>query len=821
MALYSLEKISRIVGSETEGNSNINIRNLLTDSRAISEPDASLFFALKGKAHNGHDFITDLYERGVRAFVISEGKDLVQSFPGAGFIRVNDTLTALQELAAHHRQLFSCPLIGITGSNGKTIVKEWLYHCLEDSFTITRSPKSYNSQIGVPLSLWLLNEKTGLGIIEAGISLSGEMKILQRMIKPDIGIFTNIGAAHQENFLSVEQKINEKLKLFYGCQTLIFCLDHNDLKKCIDRTSELAGVRLFSWSVTSKADLQITGVIRRKNSVTIKGIFLRKTIEVTIPFTDGASVENSIHCMALLLLLNTEPGKIASVMQSLPPVAMRLEQKAGINGCTLINDSYNSDITSLSIALDVLERQLQHKSKTLILSDILQSGKNQDELYHMVSGLMAEKSVNRIIGIGDAIYENRQFFKIPGRFYRTTEEFLFQFSPADFNDEGILIKGSRKFEFEKISALLELKKNTTRIEINLSALVHNLNHYRSLLKPGTHIMVMVKAFSYGSGRHEIANVLQHQRVDYLGVAFADEGVGLRKAGITLPVIVMNPEPESFDLIIRYRLEPEIYNLGSLHLFNDYVIHNQEINYPVHIKLDTGMHRLGFLESETEVLCSALSTCSNIRVRSVFSHLAGSDEEIFDDFSEKQIGIFEKMSSKIIKSIGYPAARHVLNTAGIERFPDAQYEMVRLGIGLYGSCNVHPDKLRNVSTLKSTIQQIKTVNKGETIGYSRMGRVKRTSEIAVVPIGYADGLNRKLSNGKGRFLVKGKQAPIIGNICMDMTMIDITGITAQEGDEVIIFGDEYPVDQIAKELGTIPYEILTGISERVKRVYYHD
>lgn len=821
MVTYNIENISRILNGRIQGKTHITVRNILTDSRAIAVPDVSLFFAIKGRNHNGHDYIADLYQRGVRAFVISEGTNLQTEYPDAGFIIVENTVNALQQLAGHHRGLFTCPVVAISGSNGKTIIKEWLYHCLANNFTIARSPKSYNSQIGVPLSLWLLDDQTDLGIFEAGISLPGEMNKLRQIIKPDIGIFTNIGEAHQENFLNIEQKTQEKLKLFYGCKTLIFCQDHHLISNCIDQSPELTGVEFFRWSFTSKANLQITGIIRKKGTTSIKGVYNHKSVQVTIPFTDNASIENSIHCLAFLLLQEVDTETIQSRMSTLPPVAMRLEQKNGINGCTIINDSYNSDITSLSIALDVLERQLHHKKRTLILSDIFQSGKKQNELYNMVSHLCAEKNVTRIIGIGEAIYEHQQFFSMPGKFYHTTDEFLYQFSPGDFQNECILIKGSRSYRFERISSLLELKKNTTRIEINISALVDNLNYFRSLLKPGTKIMVMVKAFSYGSGKHEIANMLQHQRVDYLGVAFADEGVELRKAGITIPIIVMNAEPESFDLMIQYGLEPEIYSLTCLKLFNDTVIRHQEINYPVHIKIDSGMHRLGFQPAETSALCSALKECQNILVKSIFSHLAGSDEKDFDDFTGKQIRCFEEMSAEIMHVLGYRVIRHILNSAGIERFSDFQYEMVRLGIGLYGISTINADKLRNISTLKSTILQVKTVKKGETVGYNRMGKTDRDSRIAIVPIGYADGLNRKLGNGKGKFLVQGKPAPVMGNICMDMTMIDVTDIPAEEGDEVIIFGDAAPVTKLSKLLGTIPYEIMTGISGRVRRVYYHE
>jgi Alr-MurF fusion protein len=818
---YSLGKIAEITGGIPSGTTDTIISQLITDSRTPAVSEASLFFALIGTQHDGHRFVTELYQKGVRSFVVSKMHAEYKALAGAGFVLVNDTLPALQALAQHHRELFTCPVIAITGSNGKTIVKEWLNHCLDEKFIITRSPKSYNSQLGVPLSLLLMEECTSLCIIEAGISNAGEMRKLQKMIRPDMGIFTNIGEAHQENFKSIEEKIHEKLRLFYSCQTLIYCADHKPIKSCIEQTPELAGVKLFSWSVTGKADVQIAGISRQNNSTVFRALHNGSAYDIEIPFTDNASVENAMHCLALLLLLGTDAALIASKMRDLPPVAMRLEQKNAINGCTLINDSYNSDINSLSIALDVLNRQVQHTKKTLILSDILQSGKRDYELYSFVSSLAKEKGINRMIGIGNLISENAGLFNIPGVFYKTTGAYIEKFNADDFDNEAILLKGSRKFEFEKIAALLELKKHTTRIEINLAALVHNLNYFRSLLHKETKTMVMVKALSYGSGRFEIANILQYQRVDYLGVAIADEGVNLRQAGITLPVMVMNPEPESFDLMIQYRLEPEIYSLQLLEGFQKAVIRNQEIDYPVHIKLDTGMHRLGFLQNEIRQLCEILPNLRNIKIASVFSHLAGSDEEQLDEFTEEQISLFKIRADTIIQTLGYPVMRHILNTSGIERFPSAQFEMVRLGIGLYGISSHNSGRLVNVSTLKSTILQIKKVMPGESVGYGRKGKPVTPSQIAIVPVGYADGLNRKLSNGKGYFLVNGKKAPVIGNICMDMTMIDITGIDAKEGSEVVILGEGISVATVAKTLDTIPYEVLTGISERVKRVYIHE
>lgn len=821
MAIYSLGKIAEITGGRQAGETNITIHQLLIDSRSAAVSPFSLFFAINGRNHNGHRYIAELYQRGVRAFVISEPEGQFKSLTGAGFVFVEDTLKALQKLARFHRKLYSCPVVAISGSNGKTIIKEWLYHCLSDKFQITRSPKSYNSQVGVPLSLMLLDENTGMGIFEAGISFPGEMDRLQYMIDPDIGIISNIGEAHQENFRDLEQKAVEKLRLYYGCHTLIYCCDHLIINKILKQTPELAGVRLFGWSTTGKGDLQIYDVRRTTDKTSFKTSYKNKTLNITIPFTDGASFENAIHCLAFMVWLDTDKTTILSKLAGLPPVAMRLEQKSAIHGCTLINDSYNSDFNSLSIALEVLNQQIQHTRKTLILSDILQSGKKQDELYRNVASLVREKGVDRIIGVGPSMVSYSGVFTIPGKFYENTQAFIAGFNADEFQNEAILIKGSRQFEFEKITALLEQKKHTTRIEINLNALVHNLNYFRSLLQPGTKTMVMVKALSYGSGRHEIASILQFQRVDYLGVAFADEGVSLRQAGITLPIMVMNPEPESFDTMIHYRLEPEIYSFRILEMFHKAVIRNQEIACPVHLKIDSGMHRMGFLPSETERLCQDIIRYRNVKICSIFSHLAGSDEEIHDSFTGSQIETFRQISDQIMGAIGYPVIRHILNSSGIERFPHAQFDMVRLGIGLYGISSVNSSRLHTVSTLKSTILQIKPVEPGETVGYGRLGKPEKPSQIAVVPVGYGDGLNRRLSNGKGKVLVRGNLVPIVGNICMDMTLLDVTGTGAEEGDEVILFGDNPSVMTLAADLDTIPYEVLTGISERVKRVYIHE
>ena len=820
MPEYNISEIAKIIGKALIGD-DLPIHFLLTDSRRIISPEDSIFFALSGERRNGHDFINELYERGVRTFVVSENYHILTELADANYIFVNDTLQALQELARYNRSLFKKPVIGITGSNGKTIIKEWLFHCLSKIKSIARSPKSYNSQIGVPLSLWFLEKENDLGIFEAGISRPGEMENLQKIIYPTVGIITNIGEAHQENFQSIEQKIDEKLKLFYSCEKLIYCKDHQLIDHYIDSKHLFNDIKLFRWSFSQKADLQILNIKKKSYSTFLTGLYKGHTYDLHIPFTDKASIENAVHVWAALLCLGVSQKIITEQISSISPVAMRLEIKQGINNCTLINDSYNSDINSLAIALDTLNMQTQHSAKSLILSDILQTGRHQKDLYKDIAGLVKEKGINRIIGIGNEISAYSDLFKIPGKFYSGTNEFIEQVADLNFQNEAILLKGSRQFEFERVSAILENKTHLTRLEINLDALINNLYYYRSLLEPKTKIMIMVKAFSYGSGSYEIANLLQFHKVDYLGVAFVDEGISLRQAGITLPVLVMSPEPGSYDQMIKYRLEPEIYSFRTLELFHKAVKRNQEISYPAHIKIDTGMHRLGFLENEIDKLCDMLNRLENIRVVTVFSHLAATDEPVHDEFTNKQVAGFDRISNKLIKSLGYTSSRHILNSSGIERFPDAQYDMVRLGIGLYGSSTFNQDKLRNVSSLKSTVSQIKKVKANDTIGYGRTGKVNKEITIGVIPAGYADGIDRKLGNGKGKFLIRNKFVRIVGNICMDMCMVDITGINVEEGDDVIIFGDDYPISEIAKQLNTIPYEILTSISNRVKRIYYHE
>jgi alanine racemase len=826
---YSIEHVTRIVRGSLKGVSSgrTGITELVIDSRRLASPARSLFFALVTKRNDGHKYIGELYRMGVTAFVISEETFPVETYPEAAFILVSDTLSAMQELAAFHRRQFSIPVIGVTGSNGKTVVKEWLYQLMGEDRRVLRSPKSYNSQIGVPLSVWQLHGEYDLAVFEAGISEVDEMDRLQAIILPTIGLFTNIGQAHDENFTGTAQKVKEKLRLFTGVDTLFYCKDYPVIHEEITAAGWTGKTRLFTWSRKREATLQIIAVTKYSGHHTsIQGIFGDRRIEIAIPFVDDASVENAIHCWSVMLYLGYENDVIAARMSRLSPIAMRLEMIEGINHCTIINDSYNSDINSLNIALDFVNLQHQQKGKTIILSDILQSGRDEDALYSEIAGLLKQKGIGRIIGIGRGISRQAGKFGIPGNFFDSTEDFLTRYPLNSFQDESILVKGARKFEFEKISRALQQKAHDTVLEINLNALVSNLNYFRSKLSPSTRIMAMVKAFSYGSGSYEIAKVLQFHRVDYLAVAYADEGVELRKAGITLPIMVMNPDEQGLEAILRHRLEPEIYNFRVLGLLENAIRRNGTNGQPVvsiHLKLDTGMHRLGFEEDDLPGLMQKLNKNESLRISSVFSHLAASEDPLEDEFSRQQIGRFMEMSRSIKASLPYHIFLHILNSAGISRFPEAQFDMVRLGISLYGIATFAGDEdaLQNVSTLRTIISQIKHIPAGQTIGYNRKWKPERDSVIAVLPIGYADGLNRRLSNGRGRLLVQGRFVPIIGNICMDMCMVDITGIPAREGDSVIIFGKQHPIQELAREMETIPYEILTSISRRVKRIYYFE
>ncbi len=836
---YPLSNIAKITNALVlKEAKTTEISHLVFDSRKISNPESSLFFAIKGVRLDGHNYVADAYNKGVRNFVVSDQPD-VEAYPEASFLKVKDPISALQLLATYHRKQFNIPVIAITGSNGKTIVKEWLYQLLESEYNIVRSPRSFNSQIGVPLSVWQINSRNNLGIFEAGISMPDEMGNLRRIIQPNIGIIINIGHAHDEGFLNVRQKVNEKLSLFTHVDVLIYCKDHQDLNEGIaafkQRQKESATqdedrtFQLFAWSFRSDADLRIKKVNRGSTETQIEASYQGKPISISIPFADDASIENAIHCWALMIYLGLDQELIQARMGRLAKVAMRLELKQAINQCSLINDTYNSDLESLRIALDFLNHQKQHKHKTLILSDILQSGQIEVELYTQVAELLKEKGVNRLIGIGQALSKQKAVFENgQSDFFESTDEFLKKFSSEDYRDETILLKGARSFKFERISKVLEEKIHETVLEINLNAIAENLATYQKMLDPKTKLMVMVKAFSYGSGSFEIANLLQYKRVDYLAVAYADEGVELRKAGIDLPIMVMNPEALNFDSMLAHNLEPEVYSLHMLRNFIEFLgnLSEEELSNPVkvHVKLDTGMHRLGFEPQDIKELKQLLAASRKVMVQSVFSHLSGAGEKVHDKYTEQQFKSFHQMADELIKDMEHKPMLHVLNSAGLVRFPDKQLDMVRLGLGLYGidPAEKIQAQLKNVSKLRTSISQLKTIQAGDTVGYNRMGKAKSKMKIATVNLGYADGLSRQLSNGKGSMLVRGKKASIVGNVCMDMCMIDVSGIKGvKEGDEVIVFGQEFPVQELAKLLKAIPYEILTGISKRVKRVYYQE
>ena len=820
---YTTSQIATIVKASLTLRHDNTISVLLTDSRSLTFPEESIFFALVTERNDGHRYIKELYDKGVRDFVINYMPSESEDMPEANFLQVSNTLVAMQMLAAHHRREFSIPVIGITGSNGKTSVKEWLYQLLQEDYNIVRSPRSYNSQTGVPLSVWQLNEKTELALFEAGISRPDEMHRLEEIIHPTIGIITNIGDAHQEGFASIQQKCMEKLTLLQGCDYIIYDGDNEIIRDCVEK--RCLGAYEIAWSRKDRdKPLYISAIEKGENSTLIRYTYLQYLLEVTIPYTDDASIQNAIHCLAIMLYLNIDHDVIRQRMLQLEPLAMRMEVKEGNNNCLIINDSYNSDMDSLTIALDFQARRAANGNikRTLILSDIFQTGLPPAALYRKVSDLLKRKGIERLIGIGPIISDNAYLFDIDKEFYASTREFTEALTPNMFHNELILIKGARDFHFELISEALELKQHETILEVNLDALVENLNHYRSKLHPDTKVVCMVKAFGYGAGSYEIAKTLQEHGVDYLAVAVADEGAELRKAGITMPIIVMNPEMSSFRTLFSYRLEPEIY---SFNLLNALLAEGEKLGvsgYPIHIKIDSGMHRLGFTENQIDDLTQILQSQIVLMTRSVFSHLSGSDEAQHDAYTQQQVATFNRCADKIQNASKHKVLRHILNTAGIARFSEYQMDMVRLGIGLYGVSPTDDNQgLRPVSTLKTTILQIHEYEAGDTIGYGRHGVLNRRSRIAAIPIGYADGFDRRLGNSRGEVLVNGHRAPIVGNVCMDICMIDVTDIPCNEGDRVEIFGENLPVQNISKNLDTIPYEILTSISNRVKRVYYRE
>lgn len=819
---YTIENVTALIGARRFGHSATQVEWLLTDSRSLVFPETTLFFALRTKVGDGHRYVADLYRRGVRNFVVGTlPAEHETAFPDANFLQVMSPLKALQRLAERHREEHDIPVIGVTGSNGKTVVKEWLYQLLSPTLHVTRSPKSYNSQVGVPLSVCLLGEHSEIGIFEAGISQPGEMAALRAIIQPTIGVMTNIGPAHQENFESVEEKCHEKLSLFQDAKVLVYCADDAVVDECV-ATSLLRGERL-AWSRRNpSAALFVSAVETLERGTRITYRFHGAEAAMTIPFTDEASTVNCIHCLAVLLSLNFSAEEIASRMKRLEPVAMRLEVIQGVRNCTLINDTYNSDAASLDIALDFMARrpEIQNKQKVLILSDMFQTGLPATELYAKVAELLNRRAIDHFIGVGPEISHAHSLFLMKKSFFPSGEALADSGLLDTLHDSLVLIKGSRPFGFEKISAALSLRVHETTLHVNLDALAGNLNYYRSFMKPETKMVCMVKASAYGAGSVEVAKTLQDRGVNYLAVAVADEGAELRRAGITAGIIVMNPEMTAFKTLFDYELEPEVYNFKLLDALIKAAEKEGIQGFPVHIKLDTGMHRLGFdPRLDLPALIDRLHHQTSVIPRSVFSHFVGSDSPDFDDFSARQFALFDEASKTLQAAFPHKILRHICNSAGIERFPERHLDMVRLGLGLYGIDPIDNRSLQNVTTLRTTILQIRECPKGDSVGYSRRTVLERDSRIAAIPIGYADGLDRHLGNRRGYCLVNGQRADYVGNICMDVCMIDVTDTDCREGDTVEIFGDNLPPAELARLLDTIPYEILTSVSDRVKRIYF--
>ncbi len=789
------------------------VQHILFDSRQYLGQSSALFFAIRGEVHDGHDYILELYHKGLRLFVVEELPKL--ALENASFALVESSVKALQQMGGLQRKEVSYPVVGITGSNGKTWVKEWAFQLLHQDYSIVRSPRSYNSQIGVPLSLFNLNKEHALALIEVGVSMPGEMKKLERIVRPDIGIFTNIGSAHQVHFSSMVKKVKEKAELFKRCKTLIFCADHVLIREQVEKNSKST---FFRWSRLPGFELQLESIQPKKDSALLNLVYAGDSFSIEIPFGDKAAIENAMHCACLMLFLGLDISSIQRRMSMLEAVDMRLELKRGTQDTLLINDSYNSDMESLRIALDFLYQQSKKRTQWVILSDMEQTGLSEADWIEALRKTLNEHKVDHFIGIGPLLHRNSAAFGGKSAFFPNTEAFLAELPYRSFDKGILLLKGARRFEFEKIQAVLENQLHETVLEINLNALTSNLNSVRSKLQAGVKVMAIVKAFGYGTGGTEIASVLQYQKVDYLAVAYADEGISLRRAGIGLPIMVMNPEPQTMDSLIDFKLEPEIYNFRTLSQFLRALVRRNfsAQRYPIHLKLDTGMHRLGFEQADLGILLSMLEKESQVYIASVFSHLAASEDPSFKKETIAQIELFSSMSTQIGNALGYAPLRHILNSSGIQYYPEAAFEMVRLGIGLYSSSQ--KSDAPPVSRLITHISQIKLLRKGERLGYSFSFEAPNDMKVATIAIGYADGFDRRLSNGVGSVSIHSKRARVLGKICMDMSMVDVTDIDCQEGDEVEVFGEDIRVDELAKQLGTIPYEVLTSVSQRVKRIY---
>ena len=813
-----LEQITE--GKVVSRTANLPIKTLLLDSRKISiefPTENGLFFAISGDQHDGHTYIHEVSHSGIRQFII-EKASAVSYLQEAecNVILVDNTVHALQKIVSHHRYRYSLPVIGITGSNGKTVVKEWLSSLLSGNNHVVKNPGSYNSQVGVPLSVWRINSSHDIAVFEAGISQPGEMQKLEPIIRPSFGIFTNIGTAHDSGFSDRNQKVEEKFRLFQNCPVIIYRSDYPVLEDII-RNKVKKDQLLIDWSDKKKASVEV-----KLNEGKLHVYFNKKKFLFNTSLTDPASFENLVHCIIVLLHMGYEKPEIQEGMGLLSAVKMRMELKKGVKGCYLIDDTYNNDLDGLEMALDFMNRQRQKPEAILIVSDILQSGLPEKTLYQELAMMARKHGVSRVIGIGPDISLNKAFYPDGSVFYRDTRTFLKEINRFNFHDQLILVKGARAFKMESIVKALTDKIHHTTLEINISNMVHNLNCYRKRLKPGTKVMAMVKAFGYGSGNYEIAHLLQFHKVDYLGVAYADEGIALRSNGISIPVMVMNPAPDSYDKMAAYDLEPEVFSLGMLSELDEFTRQN-DIKIKIHLKLDTGMHRLGFELDELEQILKILDANKNIEVAGIFSHLAAADESKHSAFTQLQISRFKTASDLIINRLNIQPVRHLLNSSGILNYPEEQFEMVRLGIGLYGydPSGKISHELKPVSRLISVISQIRKVRAGETVGYGRKGKTTENTTIATIAIGYADGFSRRLGNGRGSVWINGHFRPTAGDVCMDMTMVDVTGIEAKEGDEVEIFGLNQSVEAFAAASETIPYEIFTSVSERVKRVYMYE
>ncbi|CAH2559766.1 bifunctional UDP-N-acetylmuramoyl-tripeptide:D-alanyl-D-alanine ligase/alanine racemase [Cardinium endosymbiont of Oedothorax gibbosus] len=817
---YFSDLVAVTAGRVVAETANLPITELSIDSRSKTLTPFPLFFAMVGINHNGHDYITEAYNKGIRQFVVNHSCNysIIETYNDVNILAVTDTLEALHQFITFYRSKYRLPLLGITGSNGKTTVKEWMHEWLSRKYKTVSNPHSYNSQVGVPLAVSLLQPDHEYGVFEAGISQTGEMEKLARLIQPTHGLLTNIGPAHSQGFQNITQKIEEKLKLFTSCSTIYYCKDH----PLIDLTlAQLYGKVLVNWSFHNPTADYLVTCKRLANQTTLQITRSTKSNTFVTPFQDSASIENITHCLVYLLDNGFDPAQLQRSLLQLKAIPMRMTLKAGIHRCQIIDDTYTNDIVSLRIALDFMKQQ-QLTKQTVILSDMLQCATPDHHLYQELAILLAKYAIDRLIGIGPVISHYSPLFSMSKTiFFNSVEAFIAE--KPSFKDETILVKGARSFRLERVVQTIEKNTHGTILEIDMHAIRHNLSYFRRQLKVGTKIMAMVKASTYGSSSSsfELASALQRHSVEYLGVAYMDEGICLRKKGITLPIMVMKPTDDHFDAILNYHLEPEIYSLALLDELAAFISERSIQPIPIHLKLETGMHRLGITERELDQLIRQLQHMPCLHVVSIFSHLAASQTDVHDSYTCLQVEKFIQMTEYIEKHLSINPLKHILNTNGILRFPQFQFDMVRIGIGLHGvgvAPTIRP-YLLPASTLKTTISQVKSIQKGDSIGYDRKAIATQAMTIATIPIGYADGFSRSFGCGKGRVIIQGHACPIIGNVCMDMAMVDVTGITVKLGDEVIIFSAAHSIDLLAEQLGTISYELLTQIGPRIKRIYY--